>query len=367
MLSSGFVTPQPGAGSIVYNGVPSPTPPAAIVQASITSSTTLGTSMTFPIDLDLNRMPYLSLQLLQFSSYTLLTSGNNLQTTPATSQGMFYLPIPRNLVDANKVEMSKDSLFKELSTLAAGGIGALAGGVLGGLTKSVAGVMGGAAEGAGIGLWGLNTAMEAANIVGVKNGGAINPFKVLLLKGPEFKEYAFSWIFAPRNPTEAQLLSKMLKTFNDAKTPTLGQGGLWYNYPYLFKPAFAQVDQGLMYQFKPSVLTNMTVEYNPGGPNSWLRGINGAGGGRMPNFVGVQMAFIEAELWSGGQFGSNLPNPNASSVNQGIDAAVNAVSSIGGSPAAQPGFTQPVTTGPDGQPQVHGGFKTNWNPFVGGN
>jgi hypothetical protein len=326
MLSSGFVNPQSGAQRIVYSGVPSPVTPASVVTASIASTTTFGTSMTFPIDLDLSTTPYLQLQLLQFQSYTFLGSqAQTVNATPAsitTGQGNFYLPIPQNLVNLNKTEYTQDSLFKELGSFATGAGGAVLGGIAGVLTGH--NPVATAAEGYGLGT-GLNIAMTAAE---VKNGLGLNSFRVLILKGPEFKQFKFSWIFSPRNPTEAQLLAKMLKTFEDAKTPSLIAGGLAWNYPYIFQPSFAAVDQQLMYKFKPSILTEFQVSYNPGGVNSWLRPLNGPGSGRMPNIIGVQMAFTEMELWKGGEFGSGLQNPNASPVGQALSTVANSVSNL---------------------------------------
>jgi hypothetical protein len=120
----------------------------------------------------------------------------------------------------------------------------------------------------------------------------------------------------------------MLKTLEDAKTPSLIAGGLAWNYPYIFQLSFADVDQQLMYQFKKSVLTEIQVSYNPGGLNSWFRPLNGPGSARMPNVIGVQMAFTEMELWKGGEFGSGLPNPNASPVGQALSTVANSVSNL---------------------------------------
>jgi hypothetical protein len=305
MISSGYINASKNPGQIIYNGVPSPTPPVDIVEASIASSTTMGTSLTFPIDLNLATMPYLQLQLQQFSSYNIATA--QLNTNPVTTQGMFYLPIPINLVDANKVEMSQTSLFNELAQIAGG-------------VASVIPVVGPAVE------KGLNIMQMTADVAGVAAGGGLNPFKVLLLRGPDFKQFQFNWIFSPRNPTEAQTLAQMLATFKDAKTPTLGGSGLYWNYPYLFTPSFAQTDQSLMYTFKPSVLTDLQVSYNPGKTNSWFR--PGSSGARMPNVIEVQMAFIEAELWQGGQFGSGLANPTGASINNAISSVSGAANSV---------------------------------------
>lgn len=306
MLSNGPINAQ-GSGTITYQGVPSPQPPAAVIQASIQSTLGGSGTQTFPPDLNPATMPTLQLQLLKFGGVNTFASGgvngtNQISSTPI-SQGTWILPIPASgLVDNFKVKFEQDSLFEELGTMVQAALtagGAAASGFKSGLAQ--AGITGAAIyEGTSTV---ASIASSIGKTVGVKSGTAMNPFQTLLLRGPQFKELKFSFLFAPKNPNESILLTQMLNTFRAAATPALTLGNFAWQYPMLWQFSFGRGGNQFLYKFKPAVCLDIGISYPSGQQQGgWFRPQT-VGASQAPSLIQLDLGLLEAELWSQGDYG----------------------------------------------------------------
>jgi hypothetical protein len=293
MLSSGPINAQVGAGQIAYSGVPSVQTPASIVQASITSQTTVTTNV-FPLDLDTSRYPSVTLAVQQFSSF------NPFQNVVKTSGGTNYVfPLPRTLEDLHEVDFQVQGLFDEVKQLA--------GGVLNGA---------------------LNTFGAIADVAGAVGGFSINQFQVVLLKGPKYKSFQFDWAFSPRNVNESNALQQIIVALQDATSPVMGQGNFYFDYPKIFQISFTNLgDRMMLYNFLPAVCIACDVKYGGDGNLNTFYRPSGSNGGHAPAIIELSMKFLEMEYWTQGMYTStgSVGNPTVASAADTFNNAVNAV------------------------------------------
>lgn len=154
--------------------------------------------------------------------------------------------------------------------------------------------------GAGVATTALNTiGINAGNIyeqiVGLA-GYAPNQFLTIMLKGPQFKKYSFSWVLSPNNPTEARNIKNIIKTLNKARAVDLTDNGLFFKFPKIFQLAFKPDDEYL-YQFKPSVMEHFIVDYFSGKPPTFLKSDVSTNGKNPPESVTITASFMDLEFW----------------------------------------------------------------------
>jgi hypothetical protein len=149
---------------------------------------------------------------------------------------------------------------------------------------------------------GLST--EAGGAVSAVSGAAINPHTTLLFNGVMLKNFTFDWTLSPRDESEANNLSKIIKTIKSKSLPSYkGVGGAaggssfsrgLLEYPDLVRVYFTGYDPNHIFQFKESMISNVTVNYSAGGGNVMHKG----SGGSAPAFVQLSLGFTEAEIWT---------------------------------------------------------------------
>ena len=235
--------------------------------------------------------------VLTISSY----SRTNLTTVNTGNVlGAIRLPIPTQLEDVQRIEYDQSFAFGpgwgNLTQAAAdaanqirqgGNIDPLAaarrvGSVVGGVIASVA-----QADPTGT----LQTGAAALNAFG---GLAVNQFFTILLKGPQFKSYALDFVLQPRTAGESATIRDIIQVLRGAAAPDLTAGGLFWEFPNIVTPTFMPQGNGnetYMYRFKPAVMTDVGVAYNPFGPPSFYRGTG------APESVRLTIHFLELEYW----------------------------------------------------------------------
>jgi hypothetical protein len=137
------------------------------------------------------------------------------------------------------------------------------------------------------------------NAVNSVLGVAPNQFMTVLLKGPAYKKFTFQWKLAPRNEQESRIIYQIINRLNDEMAPSTVLGGLLWQFPSVFRLQFSNKDK--MYQFKPAVLENMSINYTASGtPAFYTSG--------FPESVILTMNFLEMEFWLKGQFHHDQPH-----------------------------------------------------------
>jgi len=198
------------------------------------------------------------------------------------------LPIPANLIDANPVDWTNESL----NPLQAYGASAI-GGILnsGNFVKGVGAEVGKAANT-------LKNNADAAKtilnneiikqILGVNTltrstGAIVNPNTELLFKGPGLRTFTFSFKMTPRSQKEAVSVRKIIRTLKQGMSVKRGIQGIFLSSPNVFKIKFHYVapevnkDTGEVIGQKPiyphpylpvlkvCALQNISVNYMPDG------------------------------------------------------------------------------------------------------
>jgi hypothetical protein len=123
-------------------------------------------------------------------------------------------------------------------------------------------------------------------------GLAENPFMTMLFKSPVFKTHSFSWRFAPRNASESNELMMIINAFKANMLPALqpGTGGVFLSYPNMAYITLFPSDVYL-YQFKPCVVTSLSVDYAAAGVPSFFKGTS------APTLVDMTVNLAEIEYW----------------------------------------------------------------------
>ena len=103
-------------------------------------------------------------------------------------------------------------------------------------------------------------------------GKAKNPMQEQMLKGVDFRTFAFTYIFVPKSQEEAEMVNQIIYGFRSAMLPDtyapLGGGNLeaeaFFNYPNTFEIEFDGPIANKVDGFLPSVLTKCDVNHTGG-------------------------------------------------------------------------------------------------------
>ena len=227
---------------------------------------------------------YLKMNIVTYDrTFTAIASGG-FGTTAGTildSVANIILPLPENLTDVNRVNYAQDQMI-DTSAIA----GAISGGAIGAASTAIKGLAGKAVAGiAGQLLSGA--AASAAKIALADTGLAPNQFLTVILKGPEYKKYSFTWKFYPKNAKESGEIQRIIYTIRNAMRTNLGPANAFFNFPKVFNLSFS--NSTYLYQFKPAVIDTMSVNYTPSGSPT-LYSKTGA-----PDGVQLTISFSEIE------------------------------------------------------------------------
>ena len=97
------------------------------------------------------------------------------------------------------------------------------------------------------------------------NGQVFNPNVELLYSAPKLRNFTMSFTFIPKNISEAEEISKIIKEFKTWSAPgnPLDNGGL-INVPHLWNVSYKGKVEGKMGQFKKCALVSVNTQDNAG-------------------------------------------------------------------------------------------------------
>lgn len=102
-------------------------------------------------------------------------------------------------------------------------------------------------------------------------GTAPNPNTTVAFKAPQLRTHNFSWVFAPKNPTESDLVAEIIQQFKINFLPQVDASRFFLTYPNIVYPQFIGTGNYL-YTFKPCVITDFAAHYAPSGPSFFSSG-----------------------------------------------------------------------------------------------
>ena len=213
-----------------------------------------------------------------------------------------YLPIPRQVQDANNVQYGNGTL----NPLEAIGTGLVAGALdnpslqqirdsFGLIIQGGADVIaknqdaiGAAIAGRAIGAFGGNVTPN--QLIARASGQILNPNLELLFEGVQLRVFPFQFEFFPRNYDEAQQVKKIIKVLKRSMASKKGQGGkgIFIKQPDIFQLEYKKGSEPhpFLNKFLPAHLTNMKVNYTQSGNYSTF--YDGT-----PTHISVQCSFTE--------------------------------------------------------------------------
>ena len=130
---------------------------------------------------------------------------------------------------------------------------------------------------------GVGGNLDVSDISGATRGVVLNPNAELLYDGPEMREIGMSFKMVPKNPSEAEDIREIVRTFRKAALPQWGgteddgdfgtinddesQRENFIRVPRLCKFTFMKGSKPHEWvtQFKPCAISNVTVNYTPDG------------------------------------------------------------------------------------------------------
>jgi hypothetical protein len=306
-LSNGaFNTPQmllPGPSIIPQGGRP-----ADVIGRAQQLNSSVG-FLQYPMDLP---KYYMGFEIQSYKRDSLLAIG---QGTPINQ---IALPFPDLMLDVNAVAFDQAQFSATIGNMTNAGFqvaNKVGDSVRAGNTAGIASNMNdalkdtkldGVTTGVGIDIGKALTGEQGQAVLGAA-GYSPNYFLTVVLNGPRYKQHSFSWTMAPRNPQEAAQLTQVIRVFKGSQAPGLALGGALFSFPHVFKNYFAP-DRGHLYQFKPSVLINFTVNYAPAGFPSMKQPRAETNNWSSPSALKVTATFLELEFWLRSDFGDIGPN-----------------------------------------------------------
>lgn len=173
-------------------------------------------------------------------------------------------------------------------------LGSLAGIISGSAFSN--GIMNGAPE--AMAAMGVNTArlpsvfgaIDVKDIISASSGNALNPFKECIFESVDFRSFAFTYRFMPRNPRESEEVKKIIKLLKFHMHPELSEGRLFFIYPSEFQLTyyFNGKENDSLFKFAPCILSNMDVSYGEGQFSSFDDG--------YPAEIILKLTFRETEI-----------------------------------------------------------------------
>ena len=196
-----------------------------------------------------------------------------------------FLPIPRQIQDANSV--SYDS--SKLDPLEAAGAAIIKQGIesptIGLVQKALGAIVGDGADligdntdaiasaiaGRAIGALGGNVTANA--LIARGSGAILNPNLESLFQGVKLRQFPFTFEFFPRNPTEAEqvrLIIRVLKRSMAARNNGDKGGGVFIKQPDIFQLQYMKgsSEHPFLNKFLPMHLTDMKINYAASGTYS---------------------------------------------------------------------------------------------------
>lgn len=178
--------------------------------------------------------------------------------------GGYNLPIPRKVNDQYVLTWNE----KDISSF---------GSAIGGAGKLAQAVRAGRG---GLALFPIGSALT---------GLALNPYLFMVFQRPNFKEFNFQWVFAPRTEEESETARDIINAFKKASAPTYG--ALTFGYPQIALVKMFPNDMFGNLKFKPMAIISTQVDYTGGGSPSFFQGTG------APTIITLSVHLKEIKLW----------------------------------------------------------------------
>ena len=139
----------------------------------------------------------------------------------------------------------------------------------------------------------------AKAILAKQRGQAVNPHRVVLFQGVQFREHQFSYRLSPKNADETRMITSMVQGLKFYMLPRYGgEGGgkflgrAFLDYPQIFQIKFKNDTH--LFKLLPSVLKSINVQYHPMGYPAYIRTENDV----APVEIEIQMTFQEIQMFT---------------------------------------------------------------------
>jgi hypothetical protein len=256
----------------------------------------------FPLDIGKNNHPLMTYRIVKYNRDS-RTEASKKDTIVA-----IHLPIPANLTVAygalySNVELglggnvirnnknltgaasellrgSASSALSNATDLGSTDLGALGSAISTGFARNIIQKVGEVTN---------TKAIEAAQIA---SGLSINPHLAALFETVGFRSHSFSYKFVAKNVQESNVIRRMISVLKYAMHPGIEaeSGGNLFSFPEQFFIRFADDYRPYLYDFRPCVLANMTVNYNGSGIPTFFQDTN------APVDITIDMQFNETEI-----------------------------------------------------------------------
>lgn len=238
--------------------------------------------------------------------------------------GTMVLPLPMQLIDAHQVVYSEEQIgllvgsligsaeavaskFSKNTEAGNQDIGSLGNISIGQMTNDLSKLYQGfdlseevkTKLAQGVGILGLGAVGDLATAY---LGMSPNQFLTVLLKGPAYKRYQMNWKLVPKTYEESETIRKIINMMNNSMSPGLTGQGTVFTFPRLFRPYFQAAGPNkefhkFLFRFKPSVMTDIQINYAPGGLGAFYHDSGENGEHNPPESVEIIANFLELEFW----------------------------------------------------------------------
>ena len=257
--------------------------------------------ITFPSDLKDGH------EAIRFEFFKEYQFDRNENKGEAGASLVIYLPIPQNLqaayavqyeqaeigfigraaargLDDNVMEDLTGGALNLLAQATESGAAAIAG------TGAASKILGKKFEAvAGVVSTGLTQAAKGAMI---GSGQARNPHMAQVFKNVNFRSHQLAFKLAPKSIQEQNSMRDIIKAFKIAMHPKYKIAGHFFDYPGQFDiDLVTGTSDEYFFNIGPSVLTSMSVDYLPNGPQ--VHDVNGA---KAPIAVNLSLQFTELKI-----------------------------------------------------------------------
>ena len=133
-----------------------------------------------------------------------------------------------------------------------------------------------------------------ATLGGQVIGATVNPGLSTFFEGIRFRNFSFTWTFAPKDETESLLIRRIINAFKVNSLPTFSSTSAIFNYPRIVKPKYSlnsdPDEPGYITDFRYCAITDISVRYSPQGeaPSFYS-------GTHAPVFINCTIALQEIE------------------------------------------------------------------------
>ena len=133
-----------------------------------------------------------------------------------------------------------------------------------------------------------------ATLGGQVIGATVNPGLSTFFEGIRFRNFSFTWTFAPKDETESLLIRRIINAFKVNSLPTFSSTSAIFNYPLIVKPKYSlnsdPDEPGYITDFRYCAITDISVRYSPQGeaPSFYS-------GTHAPVFINCTIALQEIE------------------------------------------------------------------------